>query len=59
MTSKIYVTKELIDDIEYSEIDIIFDEKFGRDYDDDDSEIIEIKNGQGDADGHVIDIDND
>ena len=54
----IYVTKRLVYDIEFSEIDIEFDEKFGRDYDDDDSDVIEIELGeQGDADGHVIDID--
>ena len=54
--TKIYVTKRLVDDIEYSEIDFKLHNEFGFDYDIHE-EFVEIQMGRGDADGYPINID--
>jgi hypothetical protein len=52
----IYVTKEVIDDISFSEIDIDLKEEYGFDYEDE-SEYIEIKVGNPNVDTEPIKID--
>lgn len=46
---QIYLTKELIDDIEISEIDFDFYDEVGHDYDKTELHIIENKSGRADA----------
>ena len=52
----IYVTKEVTDDISFSEIDIDLKEEYGFDYEDE-SEYIEIKVGNPNVDTEPIKID--
>lgn len=52
----IYITKELVDDVEFSELDIAFKESFGFNYDEM-NDLIEIQTGYGDADGISAPID--
>ena len=55
--TKTYITKKLIDDISFSEIDFDLHSEFDFDYETD-SEFIEIQIGQGISDGYPINIDN-
>ena len=56
MSNNIYYTKVLVDDVEHSEIDMDLHDLFGFDYEKYD-DIVEIRQGYGDADGYPIAID--
>lgn len=54
--TNVYIKKTHIEDVEYSELDLEMQEKFGFDYDDE-NDFITIEEGQGCADGFPIEID--
>jgi predicted metallo-beta-lactamase superfamily hydrolase len=56
MSNNIYVTKTAIAEVEVSEIDFLFNTKFGFDYDTHD-DIVTIENGQFASDSYPIEID--
>ena len=56
MNRKIYIMKELVGDIEHSEIDFDLQEEFGYD-DESHSDFVELTKGHGRSDGEPIAID--
>jgi hypothetical protein len=56
MEENFYITKEVIKDIEHSEIDYLIHEEFGYDYEND-QELVEIKIGNGEVTNAPISID--
>jgi ribonuclease HI len=51
-----YITKEVIEDVEHSEIDFLIRDEFGYDYEND-QELVEIEVGNGDVTNEPISID--
>ena len=51
-----YITKEVIEDVEHSEIDFLIHEEFGFDYENE-QELVEIEVGNGDVTNEPISID--
>jgi len=56
MEENFYITKEVIKDIEHSEIDYLIHEEFGYDYEND-QELVEIEIGNGEVTNAPISID--
>jgi hypothetical protein len=56
MEEIMYITKEVIGDVEHSEIDFLIQEEFGYDYEND-QELVEIEVGNGDVRNEPISID--
>jgi hypothetical protein len=56
MDENFYITKEVIKDIEHSEIDYLIHEEFGYDYEND-QELVEIEIGNGEVTNAPISID--
>ena len=56
MEEKMYITKEVIKDIEHSDINILIQSEFGYDYEND-LELVEIEIGNGDVTNEPISID--
>jgi hypothetical protein len=56
MEEKMYITKEVINDVEHSELDFILHSEFGFDYDTH-SDFIELLKGNGDVTNEPISID--
>ena len=56
MEENFYITREVIGDIEHSEIDFLIRDEFGYDYEND-QELVEIEVGNGDVNNAPISID--
>lgn len=56
MEDEMYITKEVIGDVEHSEIDFLIRDEFGFDYEND-QELVEIEVGNGDVRNESISID--
>ena len=56
MEENFYITREVIGDIEHSEIDFLIRDEFGYDYEND-QELVEIEVGNGDVNNEPISID--
>ena len=56
MEEIMYITKEVIEDVEHSEIDFLIRDDFGFDYEND-QELVEIEVGNGDVRNEPISID--
>lgn len=56
MEEIMYITKEVIEDVEHSEIDFLIHEEFGFDYENE-QELVEIEVGNGDVTNEPISID--
>lgn len=56
IVKKMYITKEVIDDVEHSEIDFLIRDDFGFDYETYD-DLVEIEVGNGDVRNEPINID--
>jgi hypothetical protein len=56
MEEIMYITKEVIEDVEHSEIDFLIHEEFGFDYENE-QELVEIEVGNGDVRNEPISID--